>query len=387
MINFARGGATAEKLAKKNQRSNGLATVLVLMLPLLGACGGSDNGAKEGTETVVPPAVMIENDASYEEATLLAHKGDSLSEAEVVELEKRLQSHPGDLAARTSLLGRYFSSQFQDDAAREKFVQHALWVIENAPHSGIAGTPNVWIEPSGNPVEYVKAKELWLQHVQNRAEDTRVIWNAMEFFLISDITLASELAEKGRALEPGNPNWREKLGQIYGFQVKYGGASSASAAQRSHDEYEAALAATTDPMKRFYMLTSVANAALEAGRLDSAASHAQQVLAIAEKYAGDWNSGNAIFHGNTILGRVALKKGEIREANRRLLLSTETSGSPQLNSFGPSMALAKELLEQGERESVLQFLEQCRPFWKTKKLDQWIATIRGGGVPDLGGQF
>ena len=39
-------------------------------------------------------------------------------------------------------------------------------------------------------------------------------------------------------------------------------------------------------------------------------------------------------------------------------------GSPQLNSFGPIMSLAEELLEQGEPDTVLEFFAECRKFWK-----------------------
>ena len=63
-----------------------------------------------------------------------------------------------------------------------------------------------------------------------------------------------------------------------------------------------------------------------------------------------------------------------------------TPGSPQLNSFGPNMTLAKELLEKGQSEVVLQYLALCKKFWKMDRgqLDEWSATIRGGGIPDFG---
>jgi hypothetical protein len=51
------------------------------------------------------------------------------------------------------------------------------------------------------------------------------------------------------------------------------------------------------------------------------------------------------------------------------------------------MALAKELLEKGERDTVLQYFELCRTFWKRDngKLAGWNAKVREGGIPDFGG--
>ena len=50
------------------------------------------------------------------------------------------------------------------------------------------------------------------------------------------------------------------------------------------------------------------------------------------------------------------------------------------------MTLAKELLEKGEREVVLTYLQSCAKFWKMggDQLRSWTATIKGGGIPDFG---
>ena len=44
-------------------------------------------------------------------------------------------------------------------------------------------------------------------------------------------------------------------------------------------------------------------------------------------------------------------------ANAYLLAVGRTPGSPQLNSFGPNMALAAELLQKEVRDTVLQYFE------------------------------
>jgi hypothetical protein len=139
--------------------------------------------------------------------------------------------------------------------------------------------------------------------------------------------------------------------------------------------------------ERFYALPALAKAAFEAGEFDKAERYARELLTAAPGNEKDWNYGNAVFFGNMVLGRVALRRdGNVGLAKTLLMSSGSTPGSPQLNSFGPNMSLAKDLLAVGERDTVLEFFTRCRAFWSLgqKKLDEWTATVRGGGTPEFG---
>lgn len=67
----------------------------------------------------------------------------------------------------------------------------------------------------------------------------------------------------------------------------------------------------------------------------------------------------------------------------------DTPGSPQLNSFGPNMTLARDLLQRGETAPVLAYFEQVRRFWKMGggRLDAWSAAVEAGRIPDFGGNL
>jgi hypothetical protein len=67
-----------------------------------------------------------------------------------------------------------------------------------------------------------------------------------------------------------------------------------------------------------------------------------------------------------------------------LLKAGATPGSPQLNSFGPNMALAKELLDKGEREAVLEYFTLCSKFWDRDELKEWMALVKDGVTPKFG---
>lgn len=135
-----------------------------------------------------------------------------------------------------------------------------------------------------------------------------------------------------------------------------------------------------------YKLDDLAKRAYSAGDLSKASHYANQLLKMASDYPRDWNYGNAVFYGNFVLGRVALQQGNVSLASNYLLASASTPGSPQLDTFGPNMSLAKELLEKGQKDVVLQYLEKCKKFWSDDfgKADKWISEVRSGHVPDFG---
>jgi len=135
----------------------------------------------------------------------------------------------------------------------------------------------------------------------------------------------------------------------------------------------------------FDELPDLAKRAFNAGEIEKAESYAKQLLQAAPQHSKEWNHGNAIFYGNFVLGRISVKRGNLKEASQFLLAAGNTPGSPQLDSFGPNMTLASELLEKGESEVVLQYLGLCRKFWEDgrQQLDEWSADIRSGKTPDF----
>jgi hypothetical protein len=138
-----------------------------------------------------------------------------------------------------------------------------------------------------------------------------------------------------------------------------------------------------DTLHRFYALKDLAETAFDAGDLGKAQSYADELLVLGSSYPKDWNYGNAIYYGNFVLGRVALRGNDTNKAKMLLLAAGQTPGSPQLNSFGPNVMLAKELLANGERDAVLEYFALCKSFWKMDRglLDEWSATVRAGGMP------
>jgi hypothetical protein len=56
---------------------------------------------------------------------------------------------------------------------------------------------------------------------------------------------------------------------------------------------------------------------------------------------------------------------------------------------GPNMGLAKDLLEKGEKQVVLDYFELCRKLWSNggAQLDQWSQQVKDGKIPNFGGSL
>lgn len=142
--------------------------------------------------------------------------------------------------------------------------------------------------------------------------------------------------------------------------------------------------AATD-QARFYPLTVLAKGALYFGATNEARAYAGRLLAMAPQFKEDWNYGNAIHDGNEVLGIIAVQEGKIDEAKQFLLAAGRSPGSPQLDSFGPDMELAQNLLKRGERDTVLEYLQLCSKFWRDNQglIERWTVAIKSGKTPDL----
>ena len=99
--------------------------------------------------------------------------------------------------------------------------------------------------------------------------------------------------------------------------------------------------------------------ALIRGDRVKAESLAKKLLKDVDSKRGSWDRGNLIHHGNLIMGHIRLREEEVAGAEEHLLAAGRTPGSPQLNSFGPNMTLAKALLER-DRTEVAPILRRMR---------------------------
>ena len=212
-----------------------------------------------------------------------------------------------------------------------------------------------------------------------------VLGNAAGFVDLDDRELAISLLESALESDPRNPVRAFEVG----FQHWLAAGPERAPADDPQlslavDHFERAyeLAGTGDSMRQTYAVHAM-RGAFATGRHADARHYAERVLDACGACDG-WRRADALHQVNIVLGRVALAEADVASAREHLLAAGRVEGSPVLGSFGPNMALAKELLERGERDAVLEYLGLCSRFWDRKRLGVWAGVVRAGRTPDFG---
>lgn len=329
----------------------------------------------------------------------LVKEGHALAAPDAEAFERGLEQHPDDLDARARLLGYYARRCRQEKmpspvnpaiespcAAR---FRHALWVIEHAPAAPLAAHPTTLISRANR--EYYEAAQLWQQHVAGEAVDATLLDHALRFFERENHVRVEELLHRAELAYPGDARWATRRRSIRADELcatwlKYRFADltrQESSGPAELVEIESILAdADLEPPLAAQLHDQAARLLLHFGHLKKARVHAQAMVKVA---AGihDGMDGKQVHSGHVILGRIALREGDVGEARARLELAGRTAGAAQLGC--PEMALANELLQHDERNAVLQYLLLCRTACDSygDTLDRWIAQLRDGLIPEL----
>jgi len=318
--------------------------------------------------------------------------GEEITADDAKALEDSLLNNPDSLFVRAKLIHYYFEAGLssQSHEFEAKRAQHVFWLIEHHPEAILAGSLDAGLETFGsdqNKDAFQRAKELWMQQIEKHADDLQVLHNAAQFLSFSDSKATLEVLQKAVDIDPDNTETLELLARTYEQQRSLAKTQEekTALAAKSLGLREREIEKATEP-GRSDALVQITDDAFDAGDMAKAEQYANELLKSAQSADGNWNYGNAIHKGNIALGRVALRRGDVTAAKQHLLAAGDTPGSPNLDSFGPNMTLAKELLEKGERDAVIAYLRACAKFWKMggSELQTWIATIKRGGTPDFG---
>jgi hypothetical protein len=162
-------------------------------------------------------------------------------------------------------------------------------------------------------------------------------------------------------------------------------------AQERYDRVMNDLTNAVSEEDRSFEIGRAAKASFDVGKIDDARKYAQKLMTLLQKYQTtktncDCDIGDAIQDVNIVFGRIALREGRVEDAKHYLIEAGKSPGSPVMDSFGPNMSLAKDLLEKGERDVVLEYFGLCRKFWSfhNDKLDEWSQDVKAGKIPKFG---
>lgn len=329
----------------------------------------------------------------------LCLRGAEISREVAQQLETEVAGAPDELALRILLLGYYFLNRRESDLATQSRQQHILWMIRNDPELSITGGPYAYLIQPGDEEAYAIAKKIWLKHLSSQPSNTRILRNAVRFFLLRDRKISEDLLDRASALEPNSYEWHDQLAMLYSLDSRRESSTSLIRRERAFREHQIAaqLELASDgggtgddqAFRRILRLIALAKSAFDSKQFDEADKYATELLERIVPFDASQHTfpiGNAIHHGNLVLGRLALQSGDVNLAKEYLLAAGRTPGSPQLDSFGPNMMLAKELLERNEKAIVLEYFALCERFWKrhSETLVEWAHEVQAGRIPDFG---
>jgi tetratricopeptide (TPR) repeat protein len=337
----------------------------------------------------------LRNRAADKLAFILTARGVQLSKQQADKLERDLEVDPNSFADRIELLSFYSFKRVSGELNASELAsrrRHIAWVITNEPSSKFASDPAMEFYPETedpDPVGLQEARSLWLQQVQAKPSDSRILYNTGEFFSsIHEFPQSEDFLERARAIDPADYETAFSLATDYWHDARYSTTSDQLriSAIKSLGLFEQALKNAKDNDQVLYTLPDAAQAAFEAGDSARAAAWSTEMLTTAEKPENGRDYSDEVHYGNIVLGRIALRQGDTTSAAAHLIKAGAVGGNPHLDSFGPNMMLAKELLERGTDQPVLEYLDACSKFWKSDdgKLARWRAAVVTGKAPDFG---
>jgi tetratricopeptide (TPR) repeat protein len=347
------------------------------------ACAGTKPPASPPTTpspSVAPDQALLLFESPVYQVELnrslaLTVSGHRATEAMVKEMQQRVARDPSDLDARIVLLA-YCEAKHEASGRRE----HLLWLITQHPdHPALRF--GMHVSPMDGDL-YLEAHDLWTRQLAAHPTSVSVLVNAASFYSVFDGERALSLYAKARAIDPTNVTLMTSAAEAHMLRARTigNGKPDPTEAAAALADYQAALEHKSECP--FPVAGRAAKAALAAGQPKVAAALAEQSIK-----ADGAMSGDEVHAGNIVLGKLALEAGDVHGAAEHLVDACKTTATPVLRSFGPDMTLATDLLQRGERQAVIEYLDACTRIWDTgrERLIRWKSEIERGAQPELKG--
>jgi tetratricopeptide (TPR) repeat protein len=380
------------------------AALLALAAPVRGA----DAPAKPDDTNLVH---QLENHETRLWEKLMA-EGRAFTPEQVKAAETRLRENPKDLATRVRLMGFYAPFHKDEPVKQELWKKYAplvLGIIEIYPESDLAGSlaralgegEAFFTVPEGSVNYYNEGLKLWDKLMAANPTNVLIVGQAAIYrsenvFQPQEPTM--RLFEKACELDPRNPRWPQKLGDVYLQQAHLERSPALAGKALAMLERAASLSDTPPTVEDDAALAMAAGQAEQWGKVFQYGTNAIARLDPAKR---DWNYGNVVHDVNAMLCLAALHDGDKKLAGEYLLRAGRSPGSPQLNSFGPDFSYAVNMLKAGETNAVLQYLDLVGNFWgntnrpkryagdnfdfeKANTLEKYRQDIRAGRIPTEG---
>lgn len=305
----------------------------------------------------------------------LLRRSRQLTRFSVAKIKKDLETDPSNLDLRYMLF-RYYSQwtdvglRLRHKGSQRRLFEIISWIIDH--HPGIEGALGHVINHSSvyfSSNRFDKLREKWLYQVEKFPSDVNVIGNAAMFIFRRDIDVACDLFERAYEIEP-NESWM--LWMMFALETDWSEASEEykeSYCQRFIDAGTRSL--QTEDGSKHIVWMHLANAAWAIGDFECVKSCAQNLV----KRGDDDDYSSQV--GHAYLGLLALKEHNIEEARRCL------NNSHGIGTHGVVFKLIEGLFLLGERQLLVQFIDEEPVGVRQKQKSRWIEAINSNQLPDF----
>jgi tetratricopeptide (TPR) repeat protein len=311
----------------------------------------------------------------------LTTAGRQQSKVEAQKLEFLVAQNTEDVDSRIKLIAFYFGQGSTNRAPREHACEHIFWFIKHMPAHIILSQPEA--HPHFHTefdVLYIQGEQLWDEQLSKDPNDVAILVNAAHFYYHHNWGKAISLLEAALAVAPNNEQIKDRLAFTYELSAR---SDKSDERLKRAMQLREELAKVSDRTLR--KLIKLAETAYKLDSFEDCRALAKEVLSRSAPYD---ENGDEFHIANQLLGLIALEDDDLHTADLALLRSCEIKATPVLGSFGPKFQLAKKLLAQGEKSTVLKYLRKCSLFWKSGQtcLAYWWLQIQFGRKPELNKQ-
>ena len=317
-------------------------------------------------------------------ALVLLQAGRDFSLEEAVAAEARVEVAPQRVAERLKLVGFYWYQSCRSDDFADKWCHHVLALIRHYPSAEFLRMG--WF---ANPVRcsrdtLARIRDEWLKQVELNPASVQILDRAACFFATFDPPVADELFGQSCELDGDEGRWAFRKALLLSSQIKRGLIDSDQIAAKIK-ELEQTRFEQSDVKGASYVFAELAGCAFAAGFDDDAFRLANMSVNSAEPSSGSDAFDDPLHVANILLGRMAIRSSDKKEAARYLLDSARVCRSVHPEPVGPDVVLAGELLAAGERDTVEEYFTTCAGLWLEgrKLLMGWADEIKRGQTPDL----
>lgn len=293
--------------------------------------------------------------------------------------EALLKQNPKDSSRRASIIAYYQNKDKEDAASRKSLQRHRVLLIQNTPDEASSAYLGQWTEEEDRTKpEFIELKNELLKQVTANKNSSKIRSIAVEFLAVLEPATAERLLREGQSIEPENLEYAdsliglflsniERLDRAYDAQEKsvtLAAINDESKKLMTEIERRLSLFKTEGYLKevpeRLNLLIKAAKVALELDDSAKAKKYAETILADFITAEPDEDDNKAIFYGNMLLARVAVREKNLAVAKERLFKSLNFIKVGDWKISEPELDVLADLLAAGEKTTVIEYARQAQ---------------------------